>query len=117
MDAKARFAKAINSLFKHSGVDGVYQPIGADKQSARMILRQPDPLVELGDRQLVVEQYRIDVRVVEWASPRRGDLLFVDNTPYSIEEEPRRDQHQLVWLLDVLPTKPVTHSGSRLRVR
>ena len=84
-----------------------------------MILRQPDPLFELGDRQLVVEQYRIDVRVSEWASPRRGDVLFIDDQPYSIEDEPRLDQHQLVWLLDVLPATSVSvsQSGARLRVR
>ena len=117
MAARARFAKAINSLFRHIGIDGFYQRMGVEKQPVRLILRQPDPLFELGDRQLLAQQYRIDVRVSEWALPHRGDFLFIDDGSYSIEDEPRLDQHQLVWLLDVLPVKPGTNNGSRLRVR
>lgn len=117
MDARSRFSKSINSLFKHSSVAGFYQKVGAEKVPVRVIVRQPDPLYELGDRQIVVDQYRIDVRVSELASPKRGGILFVNQHRYSIEEEPKMDQHQLVWILDCLPVSPVVNNGSRLRLR
>ncbi len=117
MTAQARFMKAINSLFRHQGTDGFYQKTGSRKMPVRVIFRQPDPLFELGDRQILVDQYRVDVRVSECASPRRGDVFFIHEKSYSVEEEPRLDQHQLVWILDVLPVKPATNNGSRLRVR
>ncbi len=117
MDARGRLNKSINSVFRHMGVDGHYQRIGSAKKSVRMMIRQPDPLFELGDRQIVVDQLRIDVRVSEWPSPRKGDRLSVNEQHYSIEDEPQLDLHRLVWLLDVLPVATSTINGSRLRVR
>lgn len=121
MVTRIRFVRMTNSIFQHMGVDGFYQTLGAEKKLVRVILRQPDPLFELGDRHIVVEQYRVDVRVSELSKPIRGDIFTVNNNSYRIEEEPRLDQHQLVWLVDVLPTtiEGLTDgkSNSRLRVR
>ena len=117
MDVKLRFTKSINSLFRHSGIDGFYQRIGKEKIPVRLIIRQPDPLFELGDRHIVVDQLRIDVRVSEIPLLYRGDSFIINDKYYSIEEEPTLDQHQLVWLLDVLPVRSSIDNRSRLRMR
>lgn len=98
-----RFQRAIDSLFQHMGMDGEYQRIGRNKKTVRLIFRQLDPMVELNDRPLIVDSFRVDVRVSELTEPQRGDLFFIDGKTYQVEDEPQLSQHRLVWLMTVLP--------------
>lgn len=49
------------------------------------------------------EKPQLEFRLSEVSSPSRGDEIHIDGRIYRIEEEPRLDLHQLVWVVDVLP--------------
>ena len=103
MMSSAHFQKSVDSIFNRMAVSAEYQRLGRDQQTVQVILRQSDPRVELNDRPLLVNQYQLDVRVGEFAEPKRGDHFLVNDQLYRVEDEPQLDQHRLIWRMTVLP--------------
>ena len=103
MSTKERFQKTIDSLFQHLGMDAIYQPVAGETRAIRIIPRRPEDLYELGEGRLHGENPRFDIRVNEVTEPQIGDDMVIENKTYRIEEEPRFEQHHLVWTVQTLP--------------
>ncbi|MEJ2419500.1 MAG: hypothetical protein P8Y45_21760 [Exilibacterium sp.] len=102
MDSKARFAKAIDSLFIHLGREAEYRPVEGAPFPILVIARLPEQVFELGEGRIHAEHPQFEFRVSEVVSPNRGDHIGLDTHSYRIEAEPRLELHQLVWVADRL---------------
>ncbi|MEJ2446205.1 MAG: hypothetical protein P8Y42_22600 [Exilibacterium sp.] len=101
-DAKARFAKAIDSLFIQLGREAVYRPVEGTPFPIRVIARRPEKVFDLGEGRIHAEDPQLEFRVSEVASPSRGEHIEFDELLYRIEAEPRLELHHLVWVVDAL---------------
>lgn len=97
------FSRAVDSQFTRLGRDAVYISQTTPPQSIRIIPRRPERLLSLGEDRVHAEDPHIEFRVSEVSSPVRGDEIILEGRTYSIEEEPRLDQHQLIWHTETLP--------------
>lgn len=103
MNVRARFARALDSQFRHLGVDAEYCPQGGSSQTILVIARRPEDIYELGEGRIHAENPVLEFRVSEVAAPRAGDQICILGRCYRLESEPRLDQHHLVWSADSLP--------------
>jgi hypothetical protein len=99
------FAAAVDALFAdpHIGRDAVYVADGGAPILVRVVVRRADAISDFGDARLWSETTRIDLRVVEVASPRPGDRIEIDGDAFLIQGEPVRDRERLVWTVDLRP--------------
>ena len=108
---KNHFERAIDSQFSHLGKDATFHarsnmdPADAkETKKIKIIARRPDGYFDLGEESMHAENPQIEFRVSEVASPSRGDEVHISGKVYRIEEEPRLDLHQLVWITKALPS-------------
>lgn len=101
----AAFAGLVGRLFAdpNLAVDAVYEPVGAEPVTVRIIARRADAVTEFGGGRLWSETTRIGLRVAEVAEPRPDDRIVVDGEAFVVQGEPLRDRERLVWTLDVRP--------------
>ena len=95
------FARAIESQFERFGQDAVYFHADGRRQTIRVIARLSEQLFELGEQSLHAENVQFSLRVSEVTTPALGDQIFIGDTVYTINTEPRMDLHQLLWTVDV----------------
>ena len=93
----------IDTCFRRLGVEAIYTAQGGAPVSIRVIAKQPDEIVGLGDTRIRSETALFDVRVSEVPSPQPGDTLIVDGVKYAIQGEPVRDRERLVWTIETYP--------------
>lgn len=105
MDSRARFARAIDSQFRHLGREATYIPQAQAARTIRVIARRPEQLFELGEGRVHGEDPELEFRVSEVPQPCRGDEIHLDGRAYRLEAEPRLDLHQLVWIAPALPVE------------
>ncbi|WP_086930616.1 head-tail joining protein [Agarilytica rhodophyticola] len=103
MDSRMIFSRAIDSQFTRLGRDAMYVSSASPPYECRVIPRRPEHLLSLGEHRVHTEDPHIEFRVSEIPSPVKGDEIIVDGRTYRIEEEPRLDQHQLIWHTETLP--------------
>ena len=99
MNNKITFSRAIDSQFQHLGREATYKGV-TSKRSIRVIARRPEQLFSLRDEKMHGEKPQLEFRLSEVSSPSRGDEIDINGRIYRIEEEPRLDLHQLVWITD-----------------
>ncbi len=103
MEVGPRFRKTINSVYRRLGREAEYwSGDGSPPEEVRVIPRRPERLFELGETQIHSEDPQLEFRAEEIPSPQRGDDIHLDDRIYRIDSEPRLEQHQLVWVVDVL---------------
>lgn len=95
------FKQAIDLLFARLGVVATYSD--ATKQEAVMIIiKSPDRIMDFKEAHIHTPSNIIEVRRSEVPHPKAGDLIKIGQTSYKIQGEPKVDQHQLVWTLNVV---------------
>ena len=99
------FAATLDALFAdaHLARDVVYTAEGGAPSLVRAILRRPDDVNGFGEARIWSETTRLDLRLVEVASPRPGDRIEIDSEAFLIQGEPVRDRERLVWTVDLRP--------------
>ena len=101
------FERAIDSQFSHLGKNATFHARSNNDSSVlkdiKIIARRPDGYFDLGEESMHAENPQIEFRVSEVASPSLGDEVHLNGKIYRIEEEPRLDLHQLVWIAKALP--------------
>jgi hypothetical protein len=104
-DLMTAFAAALDALFAdaHLARDVVYTAEGGAPSLVRAILRRPDDVTNFGEARLWSETTRLDLRLVEVATPRPGDRIEIDGEAFLIQGEPVRDRERLVWTVDLRP--------------
>jgi hypothetical protein len=98
-------ATAIDVLFADPNLarEASYEPADRDPFPVRVITRRADAITDFGEARFWSETTRFDVRVNEVVTPRPGDQIVIDGTPYIVQGEPQRDRERLVWTLDTRP--------------
>ena len=98
-------ATAIDVLFADGNLarEAVYTAEGDTPTLVRVTTRRPDEVAGFGDARIWSETTRIDLRVVDVATPRPGDRVEIDGEAFLIQGEPVRDREQLVWTVDLRP--------------
>jgi hypothetical protein len=101
----AAFASLVDRLFAdpNIGRDAVYEPVGGEPVSVRVVARPADTVSEFGGGRLWSETTRLDLRVAGVAEPRPGDRIILDGEALIVQGEPVRDRERLVWTIDVRP--------------
>ena len=101
------FERAIDSQFSHLGKNATFHARSNIDSSVlkdiKIIARRPDGYFEIGEESMHAENPQIEFRVSEVALPSLGDEVHLNGKVYRIEEEPRLDLHQLVWIAKALP--------------
>ena len=101
------FERAIDSQFSHLGKNATFHARSNNDSSVlkdiKIIARRPDGYFDLGEESIHAENPQFEFRVSEVASPSRGDEVHLNGKVYRIEEDPRLDLHQLVWIAKALP--------------
>jgi hypothetical protein len=100
------FSAAIDAIFAdpNMAVDAVWRACHvAVGTPCRVIVARPDVPGSFGEAQIVSETLRIDVRVSQVASPRRGDVVTIGTEVFVVQGEPRRDRRRLVWQCEAVP--------------
>jgi hypothetical protein len=97
------FAAAIDILFRDPNLarDAVHVSGGGVETAVRIITRQPDRLLELGETRLRVDTVMIDVRLAEVPELRPGDAFVIAGEAYLVQGEPARDSERLVWTAEL----------------
>ena len=97
------FAKAADRLFARLGVAATYCPNHGDNPiTLNVILKTPDYVGDFGQMHVHTSTQTIDVKCCDVKQPCVGDVVIVNQTTYRIQSEPVRDQHGLLWKLDVV---------------
>ena len=101
----AAFVGLVDRLFAdpNLGRDAVYEPVDGDPFPVRVIARRADAITDFGGGQLWSETTRLDLRIIEVASPRPGDRIILDGEAFVVQGEPVRDRERLVWTIEVRP--------------
>ena len=99
MNTKTPFSRAIDSQFQHLGREATYKGV-TSTHPIRVIAKRPEQLFGLGQEKMHGEKPQLEFRLSEVSSPSRGDEIDINGRIYRIEEEPRLDLHQLVWITD-----------------
>jgi hypothetical protein len=86
---------SVAALWKSGGV-GAGVPV-------RIVLKQPDQLVNFGLSRAIVATTLIDVRVADVASPHKGDVVVIGGVGYEILADPRIDTLRLKWECEAAP--------------
>ncbi len=84
----------IDLLFADANIgrDAVYTADGGAPQLVRVVARRADEITGFGEARLWSETTRVDLRVAEVTTPRRGDRIEVDGEVFLIQSEPVRDR-------------------------
>ena len=99
-------AAALDALFgdPHLARHALYRVGGAGEGvPVRVVARQPDQVIGLGEIRVHVATSVFDLRVSEVAEPKAGDTLTIDDETFVVQGEPTRDRERLLWTLDTRP--------------
>ena len=91
------FEQAIDVAFDKFGIDGVFKEV-----PVKVLRTDPDSTREWEQASISSPSNFLQVRVKDIPTPEKGDEILVGKETYLIEAQPQRDQHRLVWYLDVV---------------
>ena len=95
---------AVDTSYRLLGKDATYTPDGGSAAAIKIMVRQPDQIVDIGSSQILTETTLMELRVSEVADPNEGDVITYDSVNYVVDSEPKReDSARLVWTLNVRP--------------
>jgi hypothetical protein len=96
-------SQMVDTLFRDPNLahDAVHVSSGGVETAVRIITRQPDRLLELGETRLRVDTVMIDVRLAEVPELRPGDVFVIAGETYLVQGEPARDSERLVWTAEL----------------
>lgn len=100
------FDQAIKDLFAdpNLAVDGLWRAGGTGPAvPARIIVRRPDRIVELGETRISAATTLIEIRVADAPTLAEGDTLEFEGAVYVVQGQPMRDSMRLVWAAEVHP--------------
>lgn len=97
------FDTAIAALFAdpNMAVDAMFIPQVGANASVRVIIRAPDVFQKMGSSMIETPTTMLEVKVSDCPSLAQGDQFMIGTTTYTVQGEPRRDELQLVWTVDV----------------
>ena len=95
--------RAADSLFIRLGIPAIYTPAGGEPLAVTITRRQPDEIVDVAASRVHTATTVFQLRVAEVANPQAGDMLQVGDDTFTLQGEPVRYQHGLVWRLEVYP--------------
>ncbi len=67
----------------------------------RVIMRAPDMFQKVGSSIIDTPTQTLEVKVADCPSLTPGDQFLIGTTTYTVQGEPRRDELQLTWMVDV----------------
>ena len=88
---------AVDSLFLRLGKTATYK-----NQNIRIILTEPDEIVGIGLDNTHSSSHRARKRIADAPELKIGDKIYTDNQTYSVNSEPVKDIHNLVWSCDLV---------------
>lgn len=99
------FADMIDQLFADPvlGADATYQTGASAPYPIRLMVSQPDEVLNFGEGQFHLSKTLFDVRAWEVPAPQEGDKIVYKGIGYLVQSEPKADRERLVWRLDVRP--------------
>lgn len=97
------FDIAIKTLFAdpNLGVDAVFIPQVGQNATVRIITRAPDTFQNVGSSVIETPTLVLEVQVADCPDLASGDQFIIGDTLYIVQGEPRRDEVQLTWKVDV----------------
>ena len=97
------FATAIAALFADPNLasDATFIPQNGANASVRVIIRAPDAFQKVGSSVIDTPTQMLEVRLTDCPSLMQGDRFLVGQTTYVVQGEPKRDELQLTWQVDV----------------
>ncbi len=97
------FDTAIASLFADAnlGLDAVYIPQIGQSVPVRVITRAPDVFQNAGSSVVETPTLVLEVRIASCPVLSQGDQFMIGATLYTVQGEPKRDEVQLTWQVDV----------------
>jgi hypothetical protein len=95
--------RAVDSLFIRLGIPAIYTPAGGAPVAVTITRSQPDEIVDVVASRVHTATEIFQLRVAEVPNPQAGDSLQVGGDTFTIQGEPVRDQHGLVWRLEAYP--------------
>ncbi|MCC3862590.1 head-tail joining protein [Pseudemcibacter aquimaris] len=96
------FERAALKLFEKLAVDATYQPAVGDPIPCKAVLKIPDQIYDFRETQIHTASQMAELLVSVVPNPQVGDGLTVGSVSYSIQGEPQKDQHGLIWKLDLV---------------
>ncbi|MBF0590300.1 MAG: hypothetical protein HQL53_14360 [Magnetococcales bacterium] len=94
------FVRALESLFNRFGFDATFLPQGESPTPVKVLTREPDVVVDLGESQIIRGGIQFELRTADVPPPRAGDHLTVADQSYRIVGEPMADRDRLTWTLE-----------------
>lgn len=97
------FDTAVATLFADQNVaqDATFIPLNGANASVRVITRAPDAFQKMGSSTIETPTTVLEVQVADCPSLAPGDRFLIGQITYVVQGEPRRDEFQLIWLVDV----------------
>ena len=97
------FDTAVATLFADQNMasDATFIPQNGANASVRVIIRAPDAFQKVGSSIIDTPTTTLEVLVSDCPLLAPGDQFLIGQTTYVVQGEPRRDELQLTWLVDV----------------
>jgi len=97
------FDVAIVALFADPNLatDATFMPQVGANASVRVILHAPDVFQKMGSSMIETPTTTLEVKVADCPSLAPGDQFLIGASTYTVQGEPRRDELQLSWQVDV----------------
>ena len=97
------FDTAVATLFADPNMasDAIFIPQIGVSVPVRVILRAPDVFQKMGGSVIETPTNMLEVKVADCPTLLPGDQFLIGTNSYVVQGEPRRDELQLTWLVDV----------------
>ena len=96
------FQSAVDSLFVRLGVKATYIDSKNNKITVTAIIKSPDRIIDFREAHIHTPTHIIELRVSEITKPQAGDIIIIADNRYTVQAEPEKDQHNLIWRLNVV---------------
>lgn len=88
---------AVDSLFNRLGKPATYK-----NKSIRIILLEPDEIVEVGFVNTHSQSRRGRIKISDAPELKTGDKIHTDDETLAVHSEPVKDIHKLIWSCDLI---------------
>ena len=97
------FDTAVATLFADPNLasDATFIPQIGTNVPLRVIIRAPDVFQKMGSSTIETPTTMLEVKVADCPSLMPGDQFLIGQATYTVQGEPRRDEFQLTWTVDV----------------
>lgn len=97
------FDIAMRALFSdpNLGIDAVFIPQVGQNVTVRVITRAPDAFQNVGSSVIETPTLVLEVQVADCPVLMPGDQFVINDALYTVQGEPRRDEVQLSWQVDL----------------